>query len=164
MLSQGTWEIWCFSSLLQRRQVWQKWKEPFLLARDPTAQQGPDRTAAAVMVLGSPWKHTNRNPSFGMKQTEKCQNKIFVCSNALRYIPTSSPKGCLVQEASVSWAGVNNPSEQRSVPIQPQGSVWHSAQLPCMTVSDGAQGSLARQDAASNTDSAPKIHKRLQTA
>lgn len=44
----------------------------------------------------------NKNPSFGIKHTEKPQRKLSGCSGALGYILTSFPEGYLAQEASVS--------------------------------------------------------------
>lgn len=78
------------------------WQELLLLTGVTPVQQGPDRTARAMMVPGSPWKYMSRNPSFGVKHTEKWQNYLFGCSSALKYSHTSCPRGCLVQEASVS--------------------------------------------------------------
>lgn len=142
------------------------WQELLLLAGVAPAWRGPDGTATEMTVPGFHWKCMNRNPSFGVKHTEKHETKLFGCSGTLGYIPTSSSEGCLVQEASVSWGGCggNKPSEWRSVPLQPQGSSWRPAQLPYMTVSDGAQGSLVCQDAGGGMDSAPKIHMQLQEA
>lgn len=91
----------------------------------PLGRGGPcaaraDGTATAMMVPGSAWKCMNRNPSFGVKHTEKHQNKLFGCSGALGYIPISSPGGCLVQEASVSRGGVTTPPYGGLLPSDPR--------------------------------------------
>lgn len=81
------------------------WQELFLLAGMAPVQQGRDSTATAMMLPDSPWQYMSRNPSFGVKRTEKWPNNLFGCSSASKYFHTSCPKGCLAQEASVFWGG-----------------------------------------------------------